>query len=81
MANGCDFLTSPSFDDLQSEVFERVSERAGDQPASILYIENNDHRKDAIADSWAANYKPLRLRVTDFNTVVGSWAAISLMMI
>ena len=71
MADGCDFLTSPSFDTLQSEVFDRVDEQAGDQPASILYIENNDHRTDEIADAWAANHKPLRLRVTDFNTVVG----------
>jgi ATP-dependent helicase/nuclease subunit B len=71
MANGCEFLTSPSFDALQSEVFERVSERAGDQPESILYLENNDHRTDEIADAWAANYRPLRIRVTDFNTVVG----------
>jgi hypothetical protein len=38
MANGCEFLTSPSFDTLQSEVFERVSERAGDQPESILWV-------------------------------------------
>ena len=71
MANGCEFLTSPSFHALQSEVFERVSERAGDQPESILYLENNDHRTDEIADAWAANYRPLRLRVTDFNTIVG----------
>lgn len=71
MANDCDFLTSPSFDALQSKVFERVSEQAGDQPASILYIENNDHRNDEVADAWASNYRPLRLRVTDFNTVVG----------
>lgn len=71
MANGCDFLTSPSFDALQSEVFDRVDAKADDQPASILYIENNDHRTDEIADAWAANYKPLRLRVTDFNTVIG----------
>lgn len=70
MANGCDFLTSPSFDALQSEVFERVAEQAGDQPASILHIENNDHRTDEVADAWATDYKPLRLRVTDFNTVV-----------
>ena len=71
MANGCEFLTSPSFNALQSEVFERVSERARDQPESILYLENNDHRTDEIADAWAANYRPLRLRVTDFNTIVG----------
>jgi ATP-dependent helicase/nuclease subunit B len=71
MANGCDLLISPSFDSLQSEVFERISDRAGDQPASILYIENNDHRTDEVADAWAAHYRPLRLRVTDFNTVVG----------
>jgi len=66
MTNGCDFFTSPSFDALQSEVFKRTSEQAGDRPASILYIENNDHRKDEVADTWAENYEPLRLRVTDF---------------
>lgn len=71
MANSCHLLTGPSIDTLQSEIFERISERAGDQPASILYIENNDHRKDEVADAWAASYKPLRLRITDFNTVVG----------
>jgi ATP-dependent helicase/nuclease subunit B len=71
MANGCDFLTSPSFDALQSEVFERVDELAGHDPGSILYIENNDHRTDEVADEWAENYEPLRLRVTDFNTVIG----------
>lgn len=71
MPNCCDFLTSPSFDALQSEVFDLVDAQAGDQPASILYIENNDHRTDEIADAWAENYEPLRLRVTDFNTVVG----------
>lgn len=71
MANGHNFLTSPSPDALQSAVFERVSERAGDQPASILYIENNEHRMDKVADAWAANYRPLRLRVANFNTVVG----------
>lgn len=71
MANGCKFLTSPSYDTLQSEVFERASEQAGDQPASILYLENNQHRTDKVADAWAANYSPLRLQVTDFNTVVG----------
>jgi len=71
MANGHNFLTSPSADALQSAVFERVSERAGDQPASILYIENNEHRMDKVADAWAANYSPLRLRVTNFPTVVG----------
>jgi len=70
MANGCDFFTSPSFDTLQSEVFDRVAEQAGDQPASILHIENNDHRADEVTDAWAADYKPLRLRVTDFNTIV-----------
>jgi ATP-dependent helicase/nuclease subunit B len=67
----CDFLTSPSFDALQSEVFERTSEQAGNHPDSILYIENNDHRKNEVADAWAADHRPLRLRVTDFNTVVG----------
>jgi len=71
MVNGCDFLTSSSFDTLQSKVFEKASEKAGEHPASILYIENNDHRTDEVADAWAENYRPLRLRVTDFNTVVG----------
>ncbi len=70
MPNNCDFLISPSFDALQSEVFEQISEQAGDHPASILYIENNDHRTDEVTDAWAADYKPLRLRVTDFSTVV-----------
>lgn len=71
MATGCEFFTSPSIDSLQSAVFRGASEQAGEQPASILYIENNDHRTDEIADAWAADYEPLRLRVTDFNTVVG----------
>jgi hypothetical protein len=71
MANGCEFLTSPSLDVLQSEVFKRVSDQAGDQPGSILYIENNDHRIEEIEDTWASDCKPLRLRVTDFNTIVG----------
>jgi len=71
MANGCAFLTSPSFDALQSEVFDIIDAQAGAQPASILYIENNDHRTDEIADAWAENHAPLRLRVTDFNTVIG----------
>jgi len=71
MANSCSFFTSPSFDALQSEVFDWVDAQAGDHPASILYIENNDHHSDEVADAWAENYEPLRLRVTDFNTVIG----------
>jgi ATP-dependent helicase/nuclease subunit B len=71
MADGCTILTGPSSDVLQSTVFKQASEKAGDQPESILYIENNDHRKDEVADTWAADHSPLRLRVTDFNTIVG----------
>jgi ATP-dependent helicase/nuclease subunit B len=71
MADSCEFLTSPSFDALQSEVFAQASEQAGNQPGSILHIENNDHRQDEVADAWAVDQKPLRLRVTDFNTVIG----------
>lgn len=70
MADGCEFLTSPSFDTLQSEVFGRAAELAGNQPESILYIENNDHRKGKVANEWAHRYEPLRLRVTGFNSVV-----------
>ena len=66
MANGCDFLISPSFDALQSEVFDLVDAQAGDQPASILYIENNDHWTDEITDAWAENYELIRLRVNMF---------------
>lgn len=60
-----------SFDGLQNEVFAEVDEQAGSQPESILFIENNEHRRDEIADSWAADYQPLRLHVTDFNSVIG----------
>lgn len=64
------FLTGPSFETLETVVFERASAAAGDQPGAVVFLEENDYRQPAVADAWAAMDDPLRLRVTDFDDLV-----------
>jgi len=64
------FLSGSSFEPLQEAVFERASTVAGTQPEAVVFVEANDYRQPAIADTWAAVRNPLRLRVTDFDELV-----------
>lgn len=66
-----EFLYGPSYDDLQEEGFARVAESASERPTSILWLEQNDHRLDAIADAWALDHGPLRLETTTLDRMVG----------
>ena len=64
------FLSGSAFEPLQEAVVERASTAAGDQPETVVFLEANDYRQPAIADTWAAMKDPLQLRVTDFDDLV-----------
>lgn len=66
-----EFLYGPSYDALQEQGFARVAESASERPTSILWLEQNDHRLDAVADAWAADHDPLRLETTTLDRMVG----------
>lgn len=43
---------------------------AGETPASVLWLERNDHVAEQVADDWAAAYDPLRLTVSSLDEAV-----------
>jgi ATP-dependent helicase/nuclease subunit B len=63
-------LTGPNHGTLEKRAFERVDGLAGTDPGSILYLTRYDARRSTVADNWAENYQPLRLRVENLGGVV-----------
>jgi len=62
------FLHGSSFGALRAAAIDRAAVLAGDTPASVLWLEQNDHVADQVADDWAATYDPLRLTVSSLDT-------------
>jgi len=65
------FIYGPSYEPLQTSAFETADAVADDTPTSILWVEQNDHRINEVADAWADTRNPIRLKVTNLNQIVG----------
>ena len=63
-------LTGPNHETLETRAFEQVDALAGGDPGSILYLTRYDARRSTVADNWAEDYRPLRLRVENLGGVV-----------
>jgi len=64
------FLHGPSFGALRAAAIDRAAALAADTPASVLWLEQNDHVADQVRDDWAAEYDPLRLTVSSLDEAV-----------
>lgn len=66
-----EFLYGSDLETLQNVAFERASEIASDNPRSVVWLEQNDHRSDQVVEDWATSRKPLRLAVSTLDRLVG----------
>jgi ATP-dependent helicase/nuclease subunit B len=66
-----ELLHGPSYERLQEAGFAAAGARASDDVSAVLWLEQNDHRTDHVADAWAADRDPLRLSVSSLGRVVG----------
>jgi ATP-dependent helicase/nuclease subunit B len=65
-------LHSPSYTALRKAAFDRADHTAGDDPASILWLEQNDHLTENISDEWATDHSALRLWVNSLDGAVNT---------
>jgi hypothetical protein len=65
-------LHGPSYTGLREAAFERADQTAGDEPASILWLEQNDHLTENISDEWATDHSALRLWITSLDGAVNT---------
>lgn len=63
-------LYGPAYTDLRDTAIDRADEIASDDPLSILWLEQNDHVSDGVADAWAEFHDPLRLTVSSLDETV-----------
>jgi ATP-dependent helicase/nuclease subunit B len=67
----CKFIWGAGYLPLQTAAFEFGDIIAVDIPASICWLEQNDHRTDQVTDAWSQSHDPLRLDVTSLDQLVG----------
>lgn len=54
----------------EAAAFERAERVAGSQPASVLYLAPSERPRRDVRDRWDGIGPPIRLRISDFDTVV-----------
>lgn len=68
-SRGTTLLYGPSYSRLRRAAIGRADDTAADTPASVLWLERNSHLQETVAETWAADHAPLRLRVSGLNDV------------
>lgn len=66
-------LHGPSYSSLRTTAIKRANDLSGYSPRSVLWLEQNDHIADQVADQWAYNHDPLRLTVSSLDKTVRTW--------